>query len=326
MISAQHVSRAMAFGAWLCGLGLWACEHDAAVTPVLPEPASSTALAPAPATLAVDPAPAELTNCARFYYGHGTAADRGRARRCFERAVAAETGCQGASPSFDRFFLATMTLGGQGGPSQPDRARALLVDCYPDITVLTIRGLEPGAAQGDPCEGVAFTTVAMNECAGVIRDGVEVESAALASELEAKLSERGKQGLRLAEQRFAAFLRIDSDASSELYRGGSIQGQLKVGHQIALIRARNERLRDLLSGSQRAALSKEAVALKLEAAHAAARAAGDVALLTASDRAFEALQQADAVWLGDFSAAARARYLVQADAQRADELHDHASL
>src|SRR5687768_4701773 len=98
MISAQRTSRALALGLWLCTLGLWACEHDEPVAPVQPEPVPSLTPQLAPAALATDPAPSERANCARFYYGHGTDVDRGRARRCFERAVAAENECGGASP------------------------------------------------------------------------------------------------------------------------------------------------------------------------------------------------------------------------------------
>jgi hypothetical protein len=345
MIPAQQWTRKAGLNAWLCCLTTWACAHDAPGDQARAEqtlaasasaPVVMPTVAPEPVATAVVVAGAQEADdsgsCARFYYGHGVTADKGRARRCFERAVAREHGCGAAPPSLDRFFLATMVLGGQGGPIDRERARALLADCPSDVTILTLRGLEPGDAQGDPCVGVAVTSSALELCAAAQQSGAELEAARLSAALRPRLSRKAVLAWHAAEELFATYVRLAASAAGDRYRDGSLQAQTERAQRIGLLQSRNALLAELLTERRhaRAPLPSAELQARLARARDEARAAArddqGRELLARAERTHAALERADAAWLAEFTEAERDAHFARSLAAHVEALRDHSSL
>ncbi|HEX7601215.1 MAG TPA: lysozyme inhibitor LprI family protein [Polyangiaceae bacterium] len=191
--------------------------------------------------LAADEAGAPEVDCFRFYYGTGVPEDPARARRCFERNLA-KTTCGSSSPDLERLYLAVMRVDAQGGPRDADGARALLKDCYADVSVSGALGTKRTKGPVDFCRDLGGTTLSMQACAGVNDARADFERQRAVKTLFAALDDAGKARYAAATKAFARYEDADSTRAGDVYRGGSLRPQTEVQHGTGLLERRAKRL------------------------------------------------------------------------------------
>ena len=191
--------------------------------------------------LAADDAGAPDLDCFRFYYGTGVPEDPARARRCFERNLA-KTTCGSSSPDLERLYLAVMRVDAQGGPRDAEGARALLKDCYADVSVSGALGTKRTKGPVDFCRDIGGTTLSMQACAGVNDARADFGRQRAVKALFGTLDDAGKVRFGTATRAFARYEEADSTRAGDVYRGGSLRPQTEVQHGTSLLERRAKRL------------------------------------------------------------------------------------
>ncbi|APR83412.1 Hypothetical protein A7982_08761 [Minicystis rosea] len=191
-------------------------------------------------------------SCYQFYYGMDVHKDLPRARACFERVVAAQSGCHGSSPDLDRAYLAAMLIDAQGGPADPARATALFADCYADATVIGLSSeatqraaLAPDRTPLDFCEHVGGTTITIGQCAVLAGAKAKALGRRVDRELATKLDAESKRLAGKAREAWSKFADKQAEAVADRYRGGSIQSNAWKSAQNALEEKRIQALSHL---------------------------------------------------------------------------------
>lgn len=199
-----------------------------------------------------DDAGAAGVSCFDFYYGIGIARDLPRARACFERKARDDKGCGGASPQLDRLYLAAMLVDAQGGDADPARATALFADCFADASVGGIRdearkraSLAPSRAPLDFCKDIGGTTLTMGACHGIDAERSTAAKRRVERELGPRLDAESKQLADRARDLWSAFARLEGEAYSDKYRGGTLRQNAWAGHENELEQQRLEALAQL---------------------------------------------------------------------------------
>ena len=149
----------MTFSRAALALVLMGCAHAPANVTV-------TAATPRAQPYVETPEPPEDFGCGVFAKG-GVDDSPTAYRACLERAVAAETPCEGGgSPDLLVLELSVALVDGVGGPADVTRGRKLLDGCFRDIAVQAV--LEHAQAKTqkpfEKCEDFAQTTLSINEC------------------------------------------------------------------------------------------------------------------------------------------------------------------
>jgi hypothetical protein len=193
------------------------------------------------AFLAADVARAPDLDCFRFYYGTGVSEDAERARTCFERNIG-KTACGSSSPDLDRLYLATMRLDGQGGPRDPDGARALLKDCFQDTSVTGVFAAKRTKGPIDFCRDIGGTTLSMQGCALVADARANFDRQRAEKGLLATMGDAGKALYGTATTAFTRYAEADAARAGDRYRGGSLRPQTEMQHRTALLERRAKRL------------------------------------------------------------------------------------
>lgn len=196
-------------------------------------------------------------DCYVLLRGVGVPADPTRARRCFERVVAASD-CSGGSPWLPRLELAVMWLSGRGGPADPARTQALLEGCFEDGSVQALRdearsaGRRPGdRTHLDFCQDFPATTLAMNACAERDRLLSLREMELLAKEPQFAAQESVRKAYAAAMQAFVEYAHAHAEYDRDFYRGGSMAPLVFTGTYTALVQQRTRYLRAMAAGSYR---------------------------------------------------------------------------
>jgi hypothetical protein len=120
--------------------------------------------------------------------------DLTRARACFEKEVP-QRACNASPFHLDRLYLAVMCLDAQGGAAAPDKARALLSECFDDADVIALRqriasregAPTAPAAKLDFCASLAATTNAGMSCSLLASLRIDTAQAALEKSVLARL-------------------------------------------------------------------------------------------------------------------------------------------
>jgi hypothetical protein len=262
--------------------------------------------------VAADDAREQGVDCFRFLDGAGTRKDLTRGRACLERSVGTSK-CEQSSPDLDRAALATMLLRGIGGARDTARVRALLADCYADLTtqglLLEADGkstpdAKPQAASETFCEGLFGTTLTGNECMLHRRTLEETRVALAAKRVALGLDAPAVRLLMDASRAYAAYTSAMGRFVYEVYIEGSLRNQQALGTELALMASRAKTLREL-DHFVAPETSAEAVT-RAEATAAAALAA--VPRSTAGERS--ELAKAEDAWAAYRDA--EKRFLVQA--------------
>jgi uncharacterized protein YecT (DUF1311 family) len=287
--------------------------------------------------LAAADAGAPSVSCFRLYYGIGMPTDAARARACFERAVRQEAGFAGSSPSLERIFLGLMLLDGQGGAREPDRGKALFVDCYQGndsgVGAAAEARAKSGAAKPiDFCADIGGTTLDTNQCGAVDLDRANVDAQIALKDLATQLAldDVGLALWRAAEKAWGGFASADASYIGDANRGGSMRTMVETSVVAGHLRERPEVLRALVAAK---AVPKGAEA-RLVPAHAHALSLAPDAenrkLLAESDAAWSVYRAAELAFVrhafaakyGGAEAAARAAgaELARRRAKELDEL------
>ncbi|MFT3768560.1 MAG: lysozyme inhibitor LprI family protein [Minicystis sp.] len=232
-------------------------------------------------TEAVD-AGAIHAGCFDFYYGIVVPADAARARACFERKVAAEKPCNGASPSIERTFLGLMLLDAQGGPRERERGKALFADCLTEgALVIAAAAQREQSGQAKPidfCADVSGTTLEQNDCAMIADDRADFEAQKAAKEVFATLGvdDAGYKLWSQAQRAWERFTASDAAYARDQWRGGTGAPVVYNLTLVAHTRERPEALRALLTPSPDPDAPRE-VEKALRSAEASAGKRGDAA-------------------------------------------------
>jgi hypothetical protein len=160
--------------------------------------------------------------CFRLYYGAGVKRDLTRARACFEKEVPQRT-CNQSPFHLDRLYLAVMYLDAQGGAAAPDKARALLSDCFNDADIAELR--QRTAGQGgklDFCESLAATTNAGMSCSLLASLRIDTTLAALEKSVLARLDPPGRELYRKWKVAADKFAQADAAAVFESISPGTL--------------------------------------------------------------------------------------------------------
>ena len=262
--------------------------------------------------LAADEAGAPELDCFRFYYGTGVPEDLARARHCFDRNVG-KASCGSSSPDLERLFLATMRLDGQGGPRDAEGARALLKDCFADVSTTGVLSARRTKGPLDFCRDIGGTTMSMQDCALVDAARATFDRQRNAKQLFASMDDAGKSRYRAATDAFTRYAELDAVRAGDKFRGGSLRPQAELQHRTRLAARRTKHLGDV--GRARPVAHDLA---QLEAKLAALRAKLRGGLDPEGAAAFDA---ADAAW-ETYRDAEIAFYTQSGDDVRADLVRD----
>lgn len=238
--------------------------------------------------------------CFAFYYGIDVPVDMPRARACFERDPASRCD-EGSSPGIELATLAAMLIDGQGGPADPDRARALLAGCYRDASV---QGLQEEAekrrepalyrAPLDFCKDVGGTTPTIAQCHGVDASRAASVAKRVAREMKTRLDAKGLELAGKARDAWAAYARRTAEVYGDMYRDGSLQSGAELSHRNELDQQRNEALAAFFDYKPTpGADPAEADRAVADAFKAAPRDPQHKKLLEAARRAFDAYRNAE---------------------------------
>lgn len=254
-------------------------------------------------------------SCELFYRGAILTKDWPRARACFERRFQAAS-CDGSSPSADRLTLATMYLDGQGGPKAPERAGALFVNCYEDVSAKWLQDEIAGRPEGGPpvdfCRDVGGTTLTMNECSSASLDEAHLERDVALKGLAARGTTALQRETGVA-QLFSAYIQADVAAQVFPVQMGSIAPLVSNGAEHANLVDYAAWIRAVAEGR---ALLDEAARIEAEKQEAEALAA---ALTNANDPAWRALiTRAEAAYTRFVNAAVDAEGIVLGEAGKVD--------
>jgi len=274
-------------------VALLACHVPTATATATPT-ASATATPTATGLLPAEEDDASELDCFRFYYGTGVPEDAARARSCFERNVG-KASCGSSSPDLQRLYLATMRLDAQGGPRDAEGARALLKDCFADVSVSGVLGARRTKGPIDFCRDIGGTTLSMQECALVNDSRAAFEQQRAVKGLFASLDDAGKARYRAATDAFTRYADLDATRAGDAYRGGSLRPQTELQHRTRLASRRTKQLTTFLTTPPTAADLPQLEA-KLAALRAQLRHGLDpegAAVFDAADAAWESYRDAE---------------------------------
>jgi len=206
--------------------------------------------------------------------------DPARARRCFERVVAASD-CRGGSPWLPRFELAVLLLSGRGGPAEPARVDGLLAGCFEDGSVQLVRQKARDAQRNpgrytklDFCRDLPGTTLAMNGCAQVDSELASLEALLIAKEPQFTGTRATRDAFAAAQDAFTAYAHAHAAWSRDFVRGGTMAPLVYTGTFLALVEERNAQLRAIATTTIRTSeAARKAAARELRRTYEDARLA-----------------------------------------------------
>jgi uncharacterized protein YecT (DUF1311 family) len=182
-------------------------------------------------------------DCFRFLDGLGTGRDPRRARACFERLAGAPD-CGGSSAGLDTAELAMMRIDGIGGKTDIAAARALLSDCFDDMTRSGVlehaaaRERDPRAPPVDFCKEIGGTTITMNECMARDSKNADTRRALQAKAVFAGLDDAGRTLFAASEKAYGDYVAAMGAYVYEVYSQGTIRGAMSLGEEQRLRAAR----------------------------------------------------------------------------------------
>ena len=167
--------------------------------------------------------------CFKLYYGVGPTRDPTRARACFEKE-APQRACNQTPYHLDRLYLAVMYLDAQGGAAAPDKARALLSDCFDDADIAELRkriaalgsALPGHAGKLDFCESLVGTTRAGISCSLLASLRIDTALGALEKSVLARLDPPGRELYRKWKVAGDKFAQADATAIFESISPGTL--------------------------------------------------------------------------------------------------------
>ena len=167
--------------------------------------------------------------CFRLYYGAGPTRDLARARACFEKEVP-QRACNESPYHLDRLYLAVMYVDGQGGAASPDKARALLSECFDDADIAEIRqrmaareSAPPGhAGKLDFCGSLAGTTRAGMSCSLLASMRIDTALGEMEKSVLARLDPPGRELYRKWKVAGDKFAQADAAAIFESISPGTL--------------------------------------------------------------------------------------------------------
>ena len=182
-------------------------------------------------------------DCFRFVDGAGAARDLERARACLERSEKAMH-CAGSSPDFEAVELAMMRIDGVGGKADVAAARALLADCFRDVSTTAVlehadaKEHDPRTPAVDFCKDIGGTTFTMNQCA--IRENANADTE---TEVEGKvivtdLDDDGVKSFIASEKAYTDYVAAMGAFVYEVYVEGTIRDLMSLNEQSLLKAAR----------------------------------------------------------------------------------------
>jgi uncharacterized protein YecT (DUF1311 family) len=190
-------------------------------------------------------------------------------------------------------------------------ARALLADCYDDVTksALLTRASEreggaPPPADADFCRDIGGTTLVDQSCRGLALERTKLELRAFVEGLLRGRDAGVTAAARAATQAFAGYVSAEADRASDDYRGGSLRASAVLSIKADRVRDRLDLLRAIASAPPPskggAAASKRALAdVDAALARARAKAANKEARdgIAASQKAWIAYRDAELAFL-----------------------------
>jgi len=167
--------------------------------------------------------------CFRLYYGAGPTRDLARARACFEKEVP-QRACNESPYHLDRLYLAVMYLDAQGGAAAPDKARALLSECFDDLDIAGLRrrmaareSAPPGhAGKLDFCGSLAGTTRAGMSCSLLASMRIDTALGEMEKSVLARLDPPGRELYRKWKVAGDKFAQADAAAIFESISPGTL--------------------------------------------------------------------------------------------------------
>jgi len=167
--------------------------------------------------------------CFRLYYGAGVKRDLTRARACFEKEVPARA-CNQTPYHLDRLYLAVMYLDAQGGAAAPDKARALLSECFDDVDIaelrkrMAVRESAPTEQAGklDFCASLAGTTNAGMSCSVLASLRIDTALGEMEKSVLARLDPPGRELYRKWKVAGDKFAQADAAAIFESISPGTL--------------------------------------------------------------------------------------------------------
>ena len=160
--------------------------------------------------------------CFKLYYGAGATRDLTRARACFEKEVP-QRACNQTPYHLDRLYLAVMYLDAQGGAPSPDKARALLSECFDDADIAELRRRTAGqAGKLDFCASVAGTTRDGMSCSVLASLRIDAALADLEKSVLARLDPPGRELYRKWKVAGDKFAEADAGAIFESISPGTL--------------------------------------------------------------------------------------------------------
>ena len=234
-------------------------------------------------------------DCFRFVDGMGTDRDLTRARACFEnRAKTLE--CAGSSAGIETAELAMMRIDGVGAAADIAAARALLKDCFDDMTrsgILdhaTAKERDPKTPRGDFCKSIGGTTITTNECMARDNKNTDTKRQLEAKTVVAGLDEPGKKLFAASEKAYSDYVAAMGAFVFEVNIEGTIRGALSLGEEQGLKTNRAKELADFTKFVATKVSAKETEVAERNLAAALAK----VAVTTRAQR--EALQKTQSAW------------------------------
>jgi uncharacterized protein YecT (DUF1311 family) len=167
--------------------------------------------------------------CFRLYYGAGPTRNLARARACFEKEVP-QRACNATPFHLDRLYLAVMYLDAQGGAASPDKARALLSECFEDADIAELRrrtAAQVAAPSGqagklDSCASLAGTTRAGMSCSLLASLRIDTALAEMEKSVLARLDPPGRELYRKWKVAAGKFAEADAAAVFESISPGTL--------------------------------------------------------------------------------------------------------
>jgi hypothetical protein len=245
--------------------------------------------------IAADDARERDASCYRFLDANGTPRDARRARACLERERASlpVNGCHGDSAGDVEAELAVMRIDGIGGTQDIAGGRALVEDCFDDVTREGIlayamrRETEPRGAHVRFCEGVGGTTLIQTDCSLRQCDLAQTRMLLETKRIAANLDDEGKSRLTAATAAYDRYVESQGWLTQEAYAGGSLAPSFALGRKRAVLDGRTRELTRFAAFIARDVTERETVG----ADRAVERALASVHTSTDNERATLATSQ-----------------------------------
>jgi hypothetical protein len=205
--------------------------------------------------------------------------------------------------SIETAELALMRIDGVGGPVDGPGARALVADCFDDVTRQAIdehadvKERNPWARALDFCGEVGGTTITIDECLARHNRRLDAARALEAKAVAGDLDDEARPILVASEKAYDAYVRAVGDFVYEVYVQGTIRGAMALDSEAALLAVHASDLAALKGFVAGATSGRELDAARLATAAALARVTtatpAEVAALRKTQTAWEAYRDAD---------------------------------